>query len=125
MNSIVPAANYTFDASEKTITLSNPYNSMTEEQIVTIRNITKNQLIYDSANTNRGQISITNGTTSVNIRHGFHKTPSSIQITPTSSLGTASSIWVSSKDTGTGNLFTVSTNVDPGQDVTFDWQATL
>ena len=61
MNSIVPAANYTFDASEKTITLSSPYNLMTEEQIVTIRNITKNQLIYDSANTNRGQISITNG----------------------------------------------------------------
>ncbi|MFA6887847.1 MAG: hypothetical protein WCQ65_12865, partial [Fermentimonas sp.] len=72
-----------------------------------------------------GTGTITNGTTSVNIRHGFHKEPTSIQITPTSSLGTASSIWVSSKDTGTGNLFTVSTNVDPGQDVTFDWQATL
>lgn len=72
-----------------------------------------------------GTGTITNGSTSVNIRHGFHKEPTSIQITPTSSLGSAASIWVSSKDTGTGNLFTVSTNVDPGQDVTFDWQATL
>ncbi len=61
MNSIVPAANYTLDASESTITLTSPYHIVTEEQIVTIRNITKNQLIYDSANTNRGQISITNG----------------------------------------------------------------
>ncbi len=72
-----------------------------------------------------GTGTITNGTTSINIRHGFHKAPKSIQITPTSSLGNAASLWVSSKDTGTGNLFTVSTNVDPGQDVTFDWQATL
>ena len=72
-----------------------------------------------------GSGTIAGGSTSVNIRHGFHKEPTSIQITPTSSLGTAASIWVSSKDTGTGNLFTVSTNIDPGQDVTFDWQATL
>ncbi len=72
-----------------------------------------------------GSGTISSGSTSVNIRHGFHKEPTSIQITPTSSLGSASSMWVSSKDTGTGNLFTVSTNVDPGQDVTFDWQATL
>jgi hypothetical protein len=72
-----------------------------------------------------GSGTITNGTTSVNIRHGFHKAPSSIQVTPTSSLGSAASLWVSSKDTGTGNLFTVSCNTNPGQDITFDWIATL
>ncbi|KKG35390.1 hypothetical protein DU52_15815 [Methanosarcina mazei] len=72
-----------------------------------------------------GTGTITNGTTSVNIRHGFHKAPTSIQITPTSSLGSAASIWVSSKDTGTGNLFTVSVNDNPGADVTFEWTAVL
>lgn len=36
MNSIVPAANYTLDASESTITLTSPYHIVTEEQIVTI-----------------------------------------------------------------------------------------
>jgi len=72
-----------------------------------------------------GTGTIANGTSSVNIRHGFHKAPSSIQITPTSSLGSAASLWVSSKDTGTGNLFTVSVNDDPGADVTFEWVAVL
>ena len=72
-----------------------------------------------------GTGTITNETTSVNIRHGFHKAPSSIQVTPTSSLGSAASLWVSSKDTGTGNLFTVSVNDDPGADVTFEWTAVL
>lgn len=72
-----------------------------------------------------GAGTLTNGTTSVNIRHGLSKAPSNIKITPTSSLGSASSIWVSSKDTGTGNLFTVSVNVNPGANVTFDWTATL
>lgn len=75
--------------------------------------------------TTSGSGTIATGTTSINLRHGFAETPKSIQITPTSSLGSASSIWVSSKDTGTGNLFTVSVDVDPGVDVTFDWQATL
>jgi len=72
-----------------------------------------------------GTGTITNGTTTVNIRHGFHKEPTSIQITPTSSLGSATSIWISSKDTGTGNLFSVDVNTDPGADVTFDWVAVL
>ncbi|MDD4453284.1 MAG: polysaccharide deacetylase family protein [Proteiniphilum sp.] len=72
-----------------------------------------------------GTGTITNDTTSVNIRHGFHKAPTSIQITPTSSLGSAASLWVSSKDTGTGNLFTVSVDDNPGVDVTFEWVAVL
>lgn len=72
-----------------------------------------------------GTGTISSGSTSVNLRHGFSKTPTSIQIIPTSGLGSASSIWMSSKDTGTGNLFTVSVDVDPGQDVTFDWITTL
>lgn len=72
-----------------------------------------------------GSGTIASGSTSVDIRHGFHKAPTSIQITPTSALGAASSIWVSSKDTGTGNLFTVSVDADPGADVTFDWRAVL
>lgn len=73
----------------------------------------------------RGSGTITNGATLVNIKHGFAKTPTTIKITPTSSLGSATSIWVSDNDTGTGNLFTVSVNADPGADVTFDWEAVL
>lgn len=61
MKSVIPAANYTLDASESTITLSGDYTTVTEEQVISIRNITKNQLIYDSGNTNRGQISIVDG----------------------------------------------------------------
>lgn len=55
---VIPNESYTLDASANTITLSGEFASITEEQVISIRNITKNQLIYDSANTNRGQITI-------------------------------------------------------------------
>lgn len=58
---VIPAAFYTLDASENTIALTGEYAAVTEEQVISIRNITKNQLIYDSGNTNRGQISISAG----------------------------------------------------------------
>lgn len=58
---VIPSAFYTLDASENTITLTGDYAAVTEEQVISIRNITKNQLIYDSQNTNRGQITISAG----------------------------------------------------------------
>lgn len=99
------------------------YCNSTGVDVLTFSDVEK--IIRNPVITNNGTGTIANSTTSVNIRHGFHKEPTSIQITPTSSLGSAASLWVSSKDTGTGNLFTVSVNADPGQDVTFEWVATL
>lgn len=58
---VIPYGLYTLDASANTITLSGEFASITEEQVISIRNITKNQLIYDSTNTNRGQITISAG----------------------------------------------------------------
>ena len=74
---------------------------------------------------NTGSGTISSGSTSVNIRHGFYRAPKQILITLTSGLGNTSSIYVSSKDNGTGNLFTVSVNTNPEKDVTFDWRAIL
>ena len=58
---IIPSANYTFDASAKTLTLTSPYNTTSQEQIVTIRNLTKNIWIYDCTNTGRGNITVSEG----------------------------------------------------------------
>ena len=38
---------YSFDASEKTITLSSPYNTVTVEQVLRIKDLTTNYIIYD------------------------------------------------------------------------------
>lgn len=58
---VIPEASITFDASESTITLTSPYNTITVAQVLSIRNITKNMLIYDCAATNRSSISINTG----------------------------------------------------------------
>lgn len=93
-------------------------------EVLTYSDIVKR--IQDSVISNSGTGTLANGTTSVNIRHGFHKVPTTIEITPTTSLGSAASIWISTKDVGSrGNEFTVSVNTDPGADVTFEWRAVL
>jgi len=38
---------YSFDASEKTITLTSPYNTVTVEQVMRIKDLTTNYIIYD------------------------------------------------------------------------------
>ena len=58
---IVPADKYVFDASESTITLVSPYDTITVEQVLSIRNLTKNMLLYDCTMTNRSSISIDAG----------------------------------------------------------------
>ena len=58
---IVPADKYAFDASESTITLASPYNTITVEQVISIRNLTKNMLLYDCTMTNRSSITIDAG----------------------------------------------------------------
>ena len=44
---IVPADKYTFDASAKTITFSSPYDTLTVEQVIFIKNLTTNYIIWD------------------------------------------------------------------------------
>lgn len=58
---IIPSDSYNLNASEKTITLSSPYDSIGAEQILSIRNTSKNQLIYDCEMTTRGNITVTAG----------------------------------------------------------------
>ena len=55
---IVPAGSYALDASEKTITLSGGYTGVTVEQILSIRNLSKNMLIYDSNIPNHAEITL-------------------------------------------------------------------
>lgn len=58
---VIPASYITFDASESTITLASPYDTVTVEQVLSIRNLTKNMLLYDCTMTNRSSISIETG----------------------------------------------------------------
>ena len=44
---IVPADKYDFDASAKTLTFSSPYDTLTVEQIIFIKNLTTNYIIWD------------------------------------------------------------------------------
>ena len=55
---ILADAEYTFDASEKTITLAAPYTTLSTGQIVLIKNITKNLILYDSGKQGFEQISV-------------------------------------------------------------------
>ena len=44
---IVPATNYSFNATAKTITFTSPFDTLTVEQIIFIKNLTTNYIIYD------------------------------------------------------------------------------
>lgn len=57
---VIPATSISLNSAAKTITLSSPYDTITVEQILSIRNITENQDIYNSKVTHEGkQIHIT------------------------------------------------------------------
>jgi hypothetical protein len=63
-------------------------------------------------------VTIASGNTQKNAYHSLNYAPSlaSISVTPTSSLGAATTFWVSNV---TSNAIVVSVDADPGQDVTF------
>ncbi len=69
---------------------------------------------------NSGAATITSGNTSIAANHGLSITPNinNISVTPTSSLGSAASYWVSGV---TSTQFTINVNANPGQSVTFSW----
>lgn len=48
MQSVPSNSEYTFDASAKEITLIDPFDVVTEEQVLKITNLTTNAIIYDS-----------------------------------------------------------------------------
>lgn len=56
---IVPAAYYTIDASENTITLTSPYNVVTVEQIKNIFNLTQGSEIYNCLNPRKRRLFLT------------------------------------------------------------------
>ena len=58
MDIVIPSANYTINASENKIVLTDPYDSITAEQITSIRNITKNMLIYSASDPTKSGITI-------------------------------------------------------------------
>lgn len=53
MQSVPSNSEYTFDASNNTITLLSPFDTVTEEQISKITNLTTGVIIYDSARRTR------------------------------------------------------------------------
>lgn len=73
---------------------------------------------------NSGTATLTSGTTSVTVNHGLDVTPSDgdIIVTPTGSWGAMTEFWVGNY---TSTQFTIHADQDPGQDVTFAWQATV
>ena len=69
---VVPDANITFDASEKTITLAAPYSELGIGQVISIINLTTNEVLYDSVYQRVDMISISGAVithTHVNTRH--------------------------------------------------------
>jgi len=71
-----------------------------------------------------GAGTIVSGATSIKIEHGLPKVPTRVLMTLTSSLGAASEIYVSDKDPDAdGEKFEVTVDIDPENDVTFDWRA--
>ena len=71
---------------------------------------------------NQGIATVSGAATSVTITHGLSVTPTaaSISVTPTSSLGSATTFWISNV---TSTQFTINLNAAPGTNQTFAWQA--
>ena len=124
MDIVIPSANYTIDASEKKIVLTYPYDSITAEQITSIRNITKNMLIYSASDPTKSGITIDPaGTINYNydgamedtdiIRIEVDSTPIDVNITNISLLGQSDVLEVYSSESVPASSTTSST----GQDV--------
>ena len=124
MDIVIPSANYTIDASEKKIVLTDPYDSITAEQITSIRNITKNMLIYSASDPTKSGITIDPaGTINYNydgamedtdiIRIEVNSTPIDVNITNISLLGQSDVLEVYSSESVPASSTTSST----GQDV--------
>ena len=124
MDIVIPSANYTIDASEKKIVLTDPYDSITAEQITSIRNITKNMLIYSASDPTKSRITIDPaGTINYNydgamedtdiIRIEVDSTPIDVNITNISLLGQSDVLEVYSSESVPASSTTSST----GQDV--------
>lgn len=71
---------------------------------------------------NYGSANITTGNTTVVVTHGLSITPTlnQIQVTPQTSLGSASMFWISNP---TSTQFTINVNTNPAGTVTFGWSA--
>ncbi len=74
---------------------------------------TEKHIRYGSAAT------ITAGNTYVDVTHGVGTTPTAVQVTPTTNLGTRS-VWVDTKGAST---FRININSSDVIDHTFDWEA--
>lgn len=55
---VIPSGSYSLDASAKTITLSGDYTTVTKEQIISIIDLTTGDLLYDSKNPTKHQITV-------------------------------------------------------------------
>lgn len=91
----------------------------------------RNNVGFDSVNSkaifvteNHGAASITSGTTSIAVTHGLALTPTldQIDVTPQTSLGSATTFWISNP---TATQFTINVNVNPAATVTFGWRANV
>lgn len=59
MSQFIPSGSYAYDASAKTLTLSGDYTAITAERIISIKNITRKTVLYDSSQLFNGSLSMT------------------------------------------------------------------
>jgi len=71
---------YSFDASAQTITLANKFSNITKEQILSIRDLTSSEQIYDSRDTSLYDISISGGVITYTYGNTNHVDTDNIQI---------------------------------------------
>jgi hypothetical protein len=64
MSIFIPSGSYTYDASEKTLTLTGDFTTITAERIISIRNLTRKTVLYDREQLYNGALSMTGSTIS-------------------------------------------------------------
>ncbi len=73
---------------------------------------------------NDGRVVLTSGNTSKTVTHNLGTTPSTsdIQVTPLTTLGSATEFYIDKSTVGSSD-FDIAVDQDPGQDIEFSWGA--
>jgi hypothetical protein len=59
MSIFIPSGSYAYNASAKTLTLSGDYTAITAERIISIKNLTRKTVLYDSSQLYNGALTMT------------------------------------------------------------------
>jgi hypothetical protein len=122
-NKIIPypgSGNYSVQTATSDSSVVVESNTVTKPINVTTTRSVRHNTGYVTENS--GEATFTAGATSRTVAHGLAKAPlkGDVKISATSTLGTATEIWVSAVD---ATNITLTTDVDPVTDVTVSWSA--